>query len=42
MGPLHLIKNLPKNFLIMNGDILSEINYKKFYQRHTKSKKIFL
>ena len=41
MGPLHLIKNLPKNFLIMNGDILAEINYKKFYQEHTKSKKKF-
>ncbi len=39
MGPLHLIKNLPKNFLIMNGDILSEINYKRFYQKHIKSKK---
>jgi NDP-sugar pyrophosphorylase family protein len=41
MGPLHLIKNLPKNFLIMNGDILAEINYKKFFQEHSKSKKKF-
>ena len=41
MGPLHLIKKLPRNFLIMNGDILSEINYKKFFQRHKKSNKNF-
>lgn len=41
MGPLHLIKKLPNNFLIMNGDILSDINYKAFFKDHIKSKEHF-
>ena len=35
IGPLTLIDNLPENFLVMNGDILSDINYKEFYNNHT-------
>jgi NDP-sugar pyrophosphorylase family protein len=27
IGPLALIEDLPENFLVMNGDILSDINY---------------
>ncbi|MBA3285017.1 MAG: NTP transferase domain-containing protein [Nitrosopumilus sp.] len=34
MGPLSLIGDLPENFLVMNGDILSDINYKEFYDFH--------
>ena len=34
MGPLSIIKDLPENFLIMNGDILSDINYDIFYKFH--------
>lgn len=41
MGPLHLVKKLPSNFLIMNGDILSDISYKKFFKDHISSKKKF-
>ncbi len=41
MGPLKLIKDLPDNFLIMNGDILTDIDFGKFYDDHCKKKNIF-
>lgn len=33
-GPLTLIKNLPETFLVMNGDILTTLNYEKLIQYH--------
>jgi NDP-mannose synthase len=41
MGPLNLIKNIPDNFIIMNGDIITDLNFDKFYKKHMKSKKPF-
>lgn len=41
MGPLTLINDLPENFLVMNGDILSDINYGEFYQDHVNRKELF-
>lgn len=41
MGPLSLIDDLPDNFLVMNGDILSDIDYAAFYKHHLDSKNIF-
>ena len=41
MGPLNLIKKLPNNFLVMNGDILSSLNINNFFEKHIKSKSIF-
>ncbi len=34
IGPLTLIKDLPENFLVMNGDILCNLDYRAFYDRH--------
>lgn len=34
IGPLTLIDDLPDNFLVMNGDILSDLNYRQFYEHH--------
>jgi NDP-sugar pyrophosphorylase family protein len=34
IGPLTLINDLPDNFLVMNGDILCDLNYKKFFETH--------
>lgn len=34
MGPLKLISDLPQNFLVMNGDILSDIDYGRFHDQH--------
>ena len=31
IGPLKLLKNLPENFLVINGDILTDLNFKYFY-----------
>jgi NDP-sugar pyrophosphorylase family protein len=36
MGPLKLIKNLPENFLVMNGDVLTNIDYSHFFENHCK------
>jgi NDP-sugar pyrophosphorylase family protein len=33
-GPLTLIDDLPNDFLVMNGDILCDINYRDFLQFH--------
>ncbi len=37
MGPLQLIDDLPDYFLVMNGDILTDINYAGFYDLHIES-----
>ncbi len=41
MGPLKLIPNLPENFLVMNGDILTDLNFSEFYEQHTKDDSLF-
>jgi NDP-mannose synthase len=41
MAPLKLIKDLPDNFLVMNGDVLTDLDFEKFYQNHLKNKNIF-
>lgn len=41
MGPLKLLHNLPDYFLVMNGDVLSDIKYSVFLEKHIESKKIF-
>jgi NDP-sugar pyrophosphorylase family protein len=41
MGPLKLIKDLPENFLVMNGDVLTDLNYRQFYDFHMAEKQLF-
>lgn len=41
MGPLSLIDDLPDNFLVMNGDILTDLDYGKFFDEHVESGAIF-
>jgi NDP-sugar pyrophosphorylase family protein len=41
MGPLTLIPDLPENFLVMNGDVLTDLNYSTFYQNHIDSRNNF-
>lgn len=36
-GPLGLVQNLEDNFLVMNGDILTDIDYSTFWQCHLES-----
>jgi NDP-sugar pyrophosphorylase family protein len=40
IGPLKLIEDLPEQFLVMNGDILTDLNFKEFFNQHKKSKAI--
>lgn len=37
IGPLRLIADLPEHFLVMNGDILTDIDYAALLQRHASS-----
>lgn len=41
MGPLSLINDLPDNFLIMNGDILTNIDFNTFYNDHIRRDRNF-
>jgi NDP-mannose synthase len=41
MGPLKLIKDLPENFLVMNGDVLTDLNYEDFYNQHITNNRLF-
>lgn len=38
IGPLTLIDDLPEDFLVMNGDILSDLNFNAFFQSHLTNK----
>ncbi len=39
-GPLSIIPNLPETFLVMNGDILTTLDYQKLIRYHRKQKGI--
>lgn len=41
MGPLKLITDLPNNFLVMNGDILSDLDYAHFHDEHVSRGEMF-
>ncbi len=41
MAPLRLIKGLPENFLVMNGDVLTDLNFSLFYDEHVRKNNIF-
>jgi NDP-sugar pyrophosphorylase family protein len=37
IGPLTLIDDLPETFLVMNGDILCDLDYARFFREHVES-----
>jgi NDP-sugar pyrophosphorylase family protein len=41
MGPLRLITDLPEHFLVMNGDILTDLDYTQFHDSHVSEDRIF-
>jgi NDP-mannose synthase len=38
VGPIRRIPDLPEQFLVMNGDILTDLNYRVLYECHQQSK----
>ena len=41
MGPLRLISDLPDHFMVMNGDILTDLDFAGFYGQHVADNHIF-
>lgn len=41
MAPLRLIHDLPENFLVMNGDILTDLSYSDFFEEHVRQNNMF-
>ena len=41
MAPLRLINDLPEHFLVMNGDILTDLNFASFYGEHVSNNELF-
>ena len=37
IGPLALVDDLPEHFLLMNGDVLTDLDYAAFYRSHVSS-----
>lgn len=41
MAPLRLINDLPENFLVMNGDILTDLSFSELFEEHVSKNNIF-
>jgi NDP-sugar pyrophosphorylase family protein len=41
MGPLKLIADLPEHFLVMNGDILTDLDFAAFHDAHLNDDEVF-
>lgn len=41
IAPLSLISDLPDNFLLMNGDVLTDLDLTGFFQRHIAAGRLF-
>jgi NDP-sugar pyrophosphorylase family protein len=40
IGPLKLMKQLDQSFLVMNGDLLTDLNFRELYDMHLENKTI--
>lgn len=41
IAPLTLIPDLPEHFLLMNGDVLTDLDFRAFWQSHVSSNRLF-
>ena len=41
MGPLRLMHELPENFIVMNGDVLCDLDFGSFIDRHERERRLF-
>ena len=40
VGPLSLIPDLPEKFLLINGDVLTDLNFKDFFDAHGQAENL--
>jgi NDP-mannose synthase len=41
IGPLKLIPDLPEDFILMNGDVLTDLDFGKLYDDHVAGQRLF-
>jgi NDP-sugar pyrophosphorylase family protein len=41
VAPLHLIKDLPEHFILMNGDVLTDLDFRSLYEDHVRNGRLF-
>jgi NDP-sugar pyrophosphorylase family protein len=41
IAPLKLIGDLPEDFLLLNGDVLTDLDFASFYERHIREQRLF-
>jgi NDP-mannose synthase len=41
IGPLKLIDDLPEHFLLMNGDVLTDLDLRRLYEDHVRAARLF-
>jgi NDP-mannose synthase len=41
IAPLSLIPDLPENFLLLNGDVLTDLNFALLYEQHVREARLF-
>jgi NDP-mannose synthase len=41
IAPLHLIDDLPEHFLLMNGDVLTDLDFRRLFDAHVQSDRLF-
>src|SRR5579871_2470096 len=41
IAPLCLVPDLPENFILMNGDVLTDLNFAQLYREHVESDRLF-
>jgi NDP-mannose synthase len=41
IGPLKLVRDLPEQFLLMNGDVLTDLNFREFCDVHVAADRMF-
>jgi len=41
MGPLTLLKDVPDNLLVMNGDVLTDLDFHQLFEEHVRSQSLF-
>jgi NDP-sugar pyrophosphorylase family protein len=41
IAPLTLVRDLPEHFLLMNGDVLTDLDFGEFWERHVTENRVF-